>query len=233
MSSIKNTGDKKDPKKDDRKKVKKARTNVAAREDRAKAELRETILTSARELALANGFANLSIRKLADCIGYAPGTIYLYFRDRDALVREILVRGFAELSATLESAARAGNSGERLFALLLAYADFAFANPETYRLSFMENPEFAREMLRRAPLEAETGAGRRAFALVVETLGELQAAAKLDAAEDVELLAELLWTAVHGVVSLKLIYPAFPVNSAEILIGKLLETVLKKSDAPV
>jgi AcrR family transcriptional regulator len=45
------------------------------------------IFAAARELVLRKGFAELSIRKLADEIGYAPGTIYLYFKSRDEMSR--------------------------------------------------------------------------------------------------------------------------------------------------
>jgi hypothetical protein len=36
----------------------------------------------------------------------------------------------------------------------------------------------------------------------------------------------VLWTGVHGVVSLKLIYPAFPTNSTEVLVNKMIQTLL-------
>lgn len=208
----------------------KIKTKTVARSDADKADLRELILNEARKLVLDESFANLSIRKLAERIGYAPGTIYLYFKDRDELVREICVRGLAELSENLLSATVAADPRARLAALLRAYADFAMKNPETYRLSFMENPAFTEEMMRAAPLETESGAGRRAFAQVVETIRELRRDRRIDPTEDENLLAETLWTAVHGIVSLKMIYPAFPVNSVEALVNKLLETFLGKTD---
>lgn len=198
----------------------------AARSDESKVELRERILEVSRELVIQEGFSNLSIRKLGDRIGYAPGTIYLYFKNRDELVREICVRGLADLAERMLPAMEIPDARRRLAALLNAYADFALENPQTYRLSFMENPAFTHEMLRRAPLETEDGAGRKAFNRVVETLQELKREQRLDRADDEHLLAEILWTAVHGIVSLKLIYPAFPINSVETLINKLIEKCL-------
>ncbi len=150
------------------------RTRSVARRDDDKAELRELILTTARGVVLNEGFAGLSLRKLAEAIGYAPGTIYLYFKDRDDLVREICVRGFAELSEEIKSAADVADPEKRLIALVRAYAEFAVKNPETYRLSFMEDPKFTEEMFRAAPLEGEEGAGRRAFAMIVKALRDLK-----------------------------------------------------------
>lgn len=202
------------------------KTKSAARNDSDKANLRELILNRARDLVLEEGFANLSIRKLAGRIGYAPGTIYLYFQNRDEITREICVSGFAQLSEAIKSAADEIDPLKRLFALLRAYADFAVENPETYRLSFMEDPKFSAEMFRAVPLETEQGAGRRAFAALVEAVRELKKNGKLARKEDEILIAEMFWTGVHGIVSLKLIYPAFPTNSIETLIDKMVETLL-------
>lgn len=202
------------------------RTNVA-RSDQQKTEVRELILTAARQIVVRNGFAVLSIRKLAKEIGYAPGTIYLYFENRDALTREICLQGFAELSEHLDLVVEIADPRERLTALLHAYADFALQNPETYRLSFMEDPKFAEEMMRAAPLEEEHGAGRRAFTLIVEAVAALQQSGVIRAEEDAQLLAEMFWTSVHGVVSLKLVYPAFPTTPTEVLLQKTIECLLK------
>ena len=207
--------------------TKKKKIRSVARKDEQKAELREMILDKARELVLQKGFAELSIRKLAEEIGYAPGTIYLYFKNRDEIVSEICVRGFAALAEEMKAAADVADPQERLAALMRAYADFAVNNPETYRLSFMEDPKLTEEMFRSAPLEAEGGAGRQAFAAVVKAVRDLKQSGKLARKEDETLLAEVLWTGVHGVVSLKLIYPAFPVNSTEELVNKMIHTLLQ------
>src|SRR5262245_45574876 len=197
-----------------------------ARNEEEKAELREMILETARELILQKGFANLSIRKLAEAIGYATGTIYLYFTSRDTLTREICIQGFAHLYKEMKPAMAITDPQERLAALLRTYVDFAMKNPETYRLSFMEDPKFTEELFRSAPLEAENGAGRQTFAAIVQALRDLKQSGKLNAKEDETLLAEMLWTAMHGAVSLKLIYPAFPTNSTETLINKMIQTFL-------
>lgn len=202
------------------------RTNVA-RNEQQKAEVRELIVQAAREIVVQGGFSALSIRKLAEAVGYAPGTIYLYFKDRDAITREICVQGFAELSKKMALVADTADPQERLLTLLHAYADFAIQHPETYRLSFMEDPKFAEEMLRAAPLEEENGAGRRAFALIVEAVVALKQNGVIRADEDAQLLAELFWTAVHGVVSLKLIYPAFPATPTDVLVQKTVESLLE------
>ncbi len=206
--------------------TKKTKIKSVARNDNDKFDLREKILAAARRMVLENGFASLSIRKLAEKVGYAPGTIYLYFQNRDEITREICVRGFVQLSEAIKSVADISEPVERLYALLHAYTDFAVENPETYRLSFMEDPKFTEEMFRAAPLETEQGAGRQAFAEIVKVVRELKENGKLAAEADENLIAEMFWTGVHGVVSLKLIYPAFPTSNTTTLVDKMIQTLL-------
>ena len=198
-----------------------------ARRDEQKAELKDTIFAAARNLVLREGFAELSIRKLAGEIGYAPGTIYLYFKSRDEIVRAICLRGFTELYEEMKGAGNVPDPRRRLAALLRAYADFAIKNPESYRLSFMEDPRFTEEMFHSAPLEREDGPGWQAFSAILKAVRELKRSGKIRRGEDVNLLAELLWAGVHGVVSLKLIYPAFPTNPTELLVDSMIDTLLK------
>lgn len=101
--------------------TKKTKIKSVARNDNDKFNLREKILATARRMVLENGFASLSIRKLAEKVGYAPGTIYLYFQNRDEITREICVRGFVQLSEAIKSVAGISEPVERLYALLHAY----------------------------------------------------------------------------------------------------------------
>ena len=204
------------------------RKRSVARNVEDKAELRGAILKAARQIVIAKGFGELSIRKLAAEIGYAPGTIYLYFKSRDEIVREICVQGFAELGTAMMAAGEKETEPIAKFtALLKSYVDFAVKNPETYRLSFMENPQFADEMFRLAPLETEHGAGRKALNSLAIALKELKEIGEISETEDETLLAEIFWTAIHGAVSLKLIYPAIPFNSVEKLIDKTIQTLFR------
>lgn len=203
----------------------KAKPKIVARSDAEKIELREKILAAARALVLENGYAAMSIRGLAAAIGYAPGTIYLYFKSRDEVIREICRDGFAALYKEMKPAANIADPRERLAALLRAYAEFAVRSPDAYRLSFMEDPKFTEEMFRTRPLDEE-GAGWQAFALLVDAVQVLKKSGRLSPEVNEILLAEVLWTGVHGAISLKLIYPAFPTTPLETLIDKMIETLL-------
>ncbi len=60
---------------------------------------REAILNATLELLASCGFHGFSIKQLAAKAGVATGTVYLYFEDRDSLIRELhmnILQRFAE-----------------------------------------------------------------------------------------------------------------------------------------
>ena len=135
-------------------------------------------------------------------------------------------QGFIELLAAIEPAAKSKDPSKRLVKMLEAYADFAVAHPETYKLAFMQDPKFSEEMFRQTAVEEESGAGRKAFLLIVTALEELKDGGKIKRQADTTRLAEVLWAGVHGVVSLKLISPFFPATQTKTLVERMIETLL-------
>ncbi len=59
--------------------------------------MRQAILTASTELFLEHGYHNFSLRQVAEKIGYSPGTIYLYFQDKDAILFTIMEEGCCSL----------------------------------------------------------------------------------------------------------------------------------------
>jgi AcrR family transcriptional regulator len=115
---------------------------ITERKTRQKQALRERILDAARHIVVREGFAALSMRKIADAIEYSPATLYLYFESRDEIARALCAEGYAQLLGTFEPLARIADPAERLRGLARAYVAFGVAHPETYRLIFMEDPTY-------------------------------------------------------------------------------------------
>ena len=194
---------------------------IAERKERQRAELREQILRVARDMVMREGFAALSMRKLADAVEYAPATLYLHFENRDAIARELCVRGFQDLLAAFEPAAAVEEPVERLYRLAEAYVKFGLEQPETYRLIFMEDPKLSTELFKDAP----DGAGPRSFGVLVKVFEDLKAAGRLAEEAEPSKLAEVLWAGVHGIVSLRLTCTGFKGSPADEL-ARLLVTTL-------
>ncbi|NTX38710.1 TetR/AcrR family transcriptional regulator [Myxococcus sp. CA051A] len=194
---------------------------ISERKERQRAELREQILRVARDMVVKEGFSALSMRKLAEAVEYAPATLYLHFENREAIARELCVRGFGELLGALEPGSAVAEPLERLSVMGAAYVRFGLEHPETYRLIFMEDPRLSTELFQ----GDSDGAGPRAFGLLARVFEDLKSAGRLATEADPGRLAEALWAGLHGIVSLKLTCAAFQ-TSAEELRETLTETLV-------
>lgn len=137
------------------------------------------ILDAAMELVVTEGTAALSIQKLAARVDYTPGALYRYFDSKDAILARLVERTLGEVSAHLARAEAAlpGRASPlaRVFALAIAYRDFARTSPHRFGLLAMTLAE-PRVVLER-PEDAEPVAR-----VMIGALGPL-AAALGDAAE--------------------------------------------------
>jgi AcrR family transcriptional regulator len=208
---------------------------ITERKTRQKQALRERILDAARHIVVREGFAALSMRKIADAIEYSPATLYLHFESRDEIARALCAEGYAQLLSSFEPLAYIADPAERLKGLARAYVAFGVAHPETYRLIFMEDPSYmGAAMGGSASAGKEDGAtedgaalsgtqtltpinpaaghesGDAAMRLMLNALDELKAAGRLPAPVDGAVLAEAFWASLHGIVALNLTCPVFP-----------------------
>ena len=67
---------------------------IKERQERDREAVRRAILDAARELFVAEGFQNVSIRKIAERIEYSPAAIYGYFPSKDDIFFELAEEGF-------------------------------------------------------------------------------------------------------------------------------------------
>ncbi|WP_051978257.1 TetR/AcrR family transcriptional regulator [Edaphobacter aggregans] len=210
-------------------------TRSQERREQARENLRQEILTVSRKIITDEGFGALTMRKLAERIGYSPAAIYLHFRNRDEIAHEVSRAGYADLFAALSAAvaAKPSDAASRLRALCEAYVRFGLENPQTYSLIFMEDPAYLAAVLARP---AADDPGARAYGLLVEAAEAVMRAGRrlpkvgkpARAATAVE-FAETIWAGLHGIVSLKLTCPAFPTAPAEILTTLMVESLLGDS----
>lgn len=108
---------------------------IKERKEREKEELRGRILKATADILVREGYEGTTIRKVAAAIEYSPRTVYLYFRDKDALLMEIIEEGFA---ATLKRRSGMGypdysKPGQVLVPQILANIQLALDAPNFYR----------------------------------------------------------------------------------------------------
>jgi AcrR family transcriptional regulator len=176
----------------------------ATRPKRGQAELKKKILDAARELFVAEGAEAVSMRKVADKIGYTATTLYNHFEDKESLLRALCEADFQKLQAKFLRIGQIADPIERLRKLGQTYIEFALRHPSHYRLMFM-TPHVPRDS--RSCPEIEPGnPDQDAYAFLRETVA-LGLAARVFRCEhsDPDLLAQVVWSSVHGVASLHLI----------------------------
>jgi len=172
------------------------------RRERERLKVRGKILDAARKLFIQQGYDAVTMRKIAKRIEYSPTAIYVHFKDKETLLRELCAEDFQMLATAFQQVAMIEDPVERLRQTGRAYVDFAVRYPNHYRLMFMtpRPPDFQ---------EDESGKGdvqRDAYAFVVAVVKDAMAkGAFLNEWKDPDLLAQVLWAGVHGVVTLHLV----------------------------
>src|SRR5947208_2297737 len=110
---------------------------VQERRAREKAGVREEILDAARALFVKEGYENVSIRKIAEKIEDAPGTIYLYFKDKAEILDRISEETFAKLAERMHAINKdPSNALDGLKRGLRTYIQFGVDNPNHYIITF-------------------------------------------------------------------------------------------------
>ncbi len=159
-------------------------------------ELRRHILDTARRLLTSDGYAALSMRRIAREIGYSATSIYLHYDNKDQLVHALIDEGVDVLFTRLSAVPVAASPAERLAGLCRAYIDFGLEVPEYYEIMYWLHTEY----IERYPAEKYRKA-RQNLNFFAEVLKEGAASGLFDQTEPL-LGATAIWCQMHGVVSL-------------------------------
>lgn len=191
------------------------------RRAREKEGLREEILDAARALFVKEGYESVSIRKIADKIEYAPGTIYLYFRDKAEILDRICEETFAKLIVRMQAIKDDTAAPlDKLRRGLRTYIQFGLDNPNHYIVTFIQakvNDE--------AQAVYQT-AGQKAFACLRQGVQECVDAGEL-VSNDADELAQTLWAGIHGLTSVLITCSKFPFVERNRLIDRMIHTLVE------
>ena len=169
------------------------------RREREREEIRGKILDAARDLFVAEGYDAVTMRRIADRIEYSPTAIYFHFRDKEALLKELCQSDFLTLAQQFTALQKVPNPVEKLKATGMAYLRFGLEHPNHYRLMFMTpHPPVEPDNQRGNP-EEDAYAFLRA--IVEQAIAEKRFKREYS---DPDLIAQTVWSGVHGVVSLQI-----------------------------
>ena len=163
---------------------------ISERKTRERGEREGRIVTAARTIAESEGWASVTIRRLADEIEYSQPVLYSHFANRDEIVGAVALEGFGELAAKLRAAIRPASTPEALVeAVATAYLDFAFDRPAMYEAMFIlpTGLRFARSD---TPPQL-----REAFGAMATVIAPFS--------DDHDTATETFWASLHGLAELE------------------------------
>ena len=107
------------------------------RRNRDKENTKNSILKAALDIAIAEGWQAVTIRKISEAVEYTTSIVYGYFESKEALLLEISNSGFSQLYKLSDTAlSQETDPGQQLLKLSLINWDFAQENKELYQLMF-------------------------------------------------------------------------------------------------
>jgi len=180
--------------------------------------------TAERLFVQAGGYDTVSMRKIAREINYSATTIYLYFKDKDALFQTLLRETFRQLSRTVALAVTDRDPVVGLYQAMRACVTFGLEHPEHYRLLFMVRPSLG------ASGGATRQIGGEAFNLLRHQAKLCISAGRLRET-DQDLVAQGGWAVTHGLTSMLLNRPELERDRlVEHVLGSYLAGLLKTSE---
>ncbi len=188
-------------------------------------ERRAEILAAAVRMFAERGFENVSTRAIADALGISQTTLYVYFPTKDAIFESVCEQCFVALVAAFHAVqANSAKPIDQLRAMMHAYVEFGLEHEDEYRIAFMTTHHKEKAILDGMPFEMQP-AGIQCFMLISEHIAALGRAGHLRF--EPELVAQSLWAAGHGLVSLLITMPHFPWCERAALITTMIESFLQ------
>lgn len=195
------------------------KSTQTSRRERQKADIRQELLAAAHALVKEEGYDGLTIRKLAQRVGYAPMSVYSYYPDKHAILLALARDAFETLALRMEKDAPA-DPVEALKAMMRAYAAFGLENPNEYRTVFMTvDPVYDPDKT----VEELTSQNPALQLLLARVRACIDAGAF---SGDQHAIATLLWTYGHGAVSLLITFTHYPFGDPHAYVERVVEFAL-------
>lgn len=194
-------------------------------------ERRAQIVAAARSLFAAEGIEHVSMRKIAKRVGITQAAIYQHFENKEAIFFVIIEGFFTDMLAALETAvAEEAEPLSRLRRAMRAYVEHGLSRPEEYRLVFMTPMSGLVRAGLAVPRTEEAlhspSKGSLAFDVLDRAVRDVVLAGRTRYC-NTDLLAEAIWAAGHGIVSLLITHDQFPWADRSAIVDFQLDLVFR------
>jgi AcrR family transcriptional regulator len=182
--------------------------SIKDRKKRETARMKEKILDAALRVFAEQGYAKVSMRKIAALIDYSPTTIYRFFKNKEELLQTIAAGTFGDLSAKFEKVKADDRDDplDALKALVREYTVFCAEHPDMFRL-FSDIASF--EMEDGVMYERLGGARYMVYQSWFDCIRLAIRSGSLALNDQVRIFL-YLWDAVNGYIDHRVRYPRVP-----------------------
>jgi AcrR family transcriptional regulator len=181
---------------------------ISERKQRETKELRERVLDAAEDIIAKEGVRNVTMRRIASMVEYAPTVLYRLFANKDDLMDHLIARGYGGVRSRYEEILNSSHLSplQTLSGILEVYTDYALAHPNHYLMWF----ETSKIQLLKGELKMSHG--RLEFVVFQPWIDLIEACrqAGLFPGLDEQEVFQVLWARLHGLISLRLKNPDFP-----------------------
>lgn len=112
---------------------------MPGRQEQRSEETRRSILAAAGDLFATRGYEAVTMREIARVAGCSHTTIYIYFKDKEALLHQLSMEPLRSLHSELEAALRSEglSPDERLKRVVQVFLQFCFNHRTMYSILFL------------------------------------------------------------------------------------------------
>ena len=181
--------------------------SISDRKKRETELLRDRVLESAEEIIATEGVQHVTMRRIASSIEYAPTVLYRLFADKDDLMDHLIARGYGGVRERYEMVMSLDlNPLDKLAAVLTEYCAYALEHPNHYQMWFATGEiSWAKGRLKMQH-------GRLEFEVFQTWLDCVDACREIGmflGRNQIQVF-QVLWSRLHGVISLRLQHSGFP-----------------------
>ena len=106
---------------------------IATRKQKETEALRKRVLDTAEDIFVREGINQVTMRRIAASVDYAPTVLYRLFANKADLMDHLIARGYTGVRDQYEDVRQQKNLGPKamLEGILATYADYALNHPDT------------------------------------------------------------------------------------------------------
>lgn len=167
-------------------------------EKKKQESVKKAIIQVAKEIVEKDGFGGLSIRKIANKVGYSPGNIYQYFKSKDHIIENMISDTYLSMLEILKKDYKTFETiSDEIVFKYKKYIDFALDNSVYFKMIMMNENE---DILKKTSVLKKGASIKQPALLFLRKYIEKGVEEKEFYVKNIELATQSLWVSVYGLI---------------------------------